>query len=483
MFSQPVSHRAGQRGYPLVVMLSIIAAVGIFSIFWGERVQANGGFGHDGTIYGTIAQLMNVRTLDTYYFQRIFPSVLVHIALTALRQPLDHQHVILAFSLLNLGQLLLSCVFYRWIAEELDLHQSGLWFGFVGIFVNFAYFKYAWYYPVLTDVTATSLSLAMLLFYLRRQQLPLVIVTLLGAFTWPTLIYIGIFLLVFPREPIVAQKTSLPKWLAGAGAAFVFAKGVRFYYTYCVLHHSWRPALAQPICVAIPLSLILCSLYVYGAFVVLLRGISARTFLASLTLGRVALAAALFVATNVPAYLWADRTDRPASTYSNITFMVELSVVKPLSFLVAHTIYFGPAFLLFLFYWKPFSQIIRSYGVGLTLVIWMGVFLSINTESRQNLSSYVIAVPFLGLLIEKLALPARFIWLIGALALAFSLVWVRIGSPVYDDGRHLHSLLQNYFFNQGPWVNNLLYAVQGGIVLATAALLYAYLRSTRRRTV
>ncbi len=112
---------------------------------------------------------------------------------------------------------MLSCVIYLFIAEELDLHQSGLWFGFVGIFVNFAFFKYAWYYPVLTDVSAAALSLAMLLFYLRRRQLPLVIVTLMGAYTWPTLIYIGLFLLMFPRESIVEQKTSLPRWLAIGG--------------------------------------------------------------------------------------------------------------------------------------------------------------------------------------------------------------------------------------------------------------------------
>ncbi len=264
------------------------------------------------------------------------------------------------------------------------------------------------------------------------------------------------------------------------GGLFVVAKGLRFWYTYSVQHYNWHPALAQPIITAIPVSLILCSLYIYGAFEVLLRGISPGYFFASLKLRRVALAAVLLCAAKVPVFLWADRMLPTDGTYRTILFMIEMSVVKPLIFLVAHTIYFGPVFLLFLFYWKPFSQIIRRYGLGLTLVIWMGVFMSINPESRQNLSSYVIAVPFLGLLVEKRALPAWFIWLIGALSLAFSMVWLRVGPEVSDDARFLPSLIHNYFFNQGPWVDNRLYVVQTGIALASASLLYMLLRNTRR---
>ena len=84
VFFQTVLHRVRQCGYPLAVVLLTISFVGIFSTFWGERVQVNGGFGHDGTLYGAIAQHKKVRTLDTYYFQRIFPSVLVHIALAVI---------------------------------------------------------------------------------------------------------------------------------------------------------------------------------------------------------------------------------------------------------------------------------------------------------------------------------------------------------------------------------------------------------------
>ena len=468
-----------QLNYSLVAMLMIIAVLGIVSIFWGEQISINGCFGWDGQTYGTIAQNMNVRSLDTYSIQRILPCVIVHFALVVLHKPLDNQHVVLAFSRLNLGLLLLSCVLYRCIAEELDLRQSGFWLGFIGIFVNFANFKFVWYDPVLTNVTATAFSLAMLLFYLRRQQLALVIVALLGAYTWPTLIYVGALLLLFPLYPIMERKTRQPRYIAAGLAGLVFIGVIYICYIRHLRGYTNQVNLPG---VALPLSLVLCVLYVYLASSTLLHGISARTILTSLSPRHAATAAMLFVASKIPAYLLADHSKPAINMRFTIAVTLVHSVVRPLGFLVSHPVFWGPVFLLFLFYWKPFTAIIRNYGLGLTLVIFIGVFMSINTESRQNTSSYIIAVPFLALLVERLALPAWFFWLMGAMALASSKVWMRMGLPAYDTGQYLLFPLQNFFMSQGPWMNNRMFALQGVIVLVTAALLYAYLRSRRQHT-
>jgi hypothetical protein len=460
-------------------MLLIIAILAISSLLWGERLQVNGGLGWDGQKYGIISQDLNVRALDTYYFQRILPSTVVHFALIALREPLDNQHVVLAFIFLNLGLLLLSCLLYRSIAEELDLGLSGFWFGFIGIFVNFAYFKFAWYYPVLTDVTATSLSLAMLLFYLRRKQVLLVVVILLGAFTWPSMVYLGFVLLMFQREPIVEQGSRLPKWLAAGTTMFVTLGVVVLYF---VMHHASSPV--EPIYTMLPFSLVLCLLYIYYGSVVLMHGVSVKTLLTSFTARSAVIAATLFVAIMIPGFLWADHTKHAVSMAGTIAATLTRSVVMPLGFVVAHCVYFGPVFLLLMFYWKPFTIIVRNYGLGITLVIWMGVLLSINSESRQNLPCYIMAVPFLGLLVQKLALPARFLWILGALALVYSKVWMRMNLPAYDDNwQHQRFPSQNLFMNIGPWMNKSMYLLQGVIVLVTAVLLYTYLNNTKRKLV
>lgn len=460
--------------YTLVAMVTIIAVLGLFSLSWGERVPFHGGLGWDGQIYGAIAQDLDVRSLDGYYIQRILPSAIVHFSLIVLRQPLDNRHVVLGFSLLNFVLLLLSCILYRCIAGELNLGKSGIWLGFIGIFVNFAYFKFAWYDPVLTDVTATAISLAMLLFYLRRQQLPLMFVAFLGAYTWPTLIYAGVFLLMFPRDPIVERETNQPRYLAAGLAAFVFAGVIALYY---VKGYGRYPVEVRGTGAAIPLNLVLCTLYIYLASVSLLHGISAQTILTSLTPRHAVAATTLFLAVKIPAFLLADSSKHHVNGIGTSAGILMHSVVWPLGFLVSNPVYFGPVFLLFLLFWKPFSKIIRDYGIGLTLVVFMGVFMSINTESRQNIPSYVMAVPFLGLLVEKLALPGWFFWLMGALALASSKVWMCMSLPAYDDTQYLRFPLQKFFMSLGPWMNNRMFVLQGILVVITTVLLYAYLKN------
>jgi hypothetical protein len=146
--SQSRLQHSPQRAYSFALMLLIIAAVGIISVTWGERIPTNGGLAWDGRAYGAMAESLNLRAFDTFYFQRTLPSILVHFALVVFKQPLDDQHVILGFSLLNLGAMLLACILYRGIADELSLENVGYWFGFVAIFVNFASLKMTWYNPV-----------------------------------------------------------------------------------------------------------------------------------------------------------------------------------------------------------------------------------------------------------------------------------------------------------------------------------------------
>jgi hypothetical protein len=371
----------------------------------------------------------------------------------------------------------LSCILYRWIADELGLENVGFWFGFVAIFVNYASLKFFWYNPVLTDASAAALSLAMLLFYLRRQTPLLFLMVLLGSYTWPTLFDAGIFMLAFPREPIVERDATASKWLAAGLTTFFCAVAILHYY---VLHKAVEAGLPQPIRFLIPLSLILSALYAYAGSAVLLKGISWKAWMGSLTVRRAAIVTILVVLVKTPVYLWSNRSLHAVSMLGTMDHTVSHSVAKPLAFMVSHPMYFGPMFLLLVFYWKPFTQIIRGYGVGLVLVIWMGVFTSLNPESRQSIPSYMIAGPFLGLLVDKLALPGKFLWLTSALAIVSTRVWMRMNLPVYDEQQYRSFPFQNYFMMQGPWMNNRMYLVQGGIVLVAAGLLYACLVGTGR---
>jgi hypothetical protein len=442
-------------------------------VFWGEKLPINGGFGWDGIIYGGVAQDLNFRALSDFYFQRTLPSVLVHAALTVLRQPYDNQHVVLGFGLLDLGMMLLSCILYREIADELCLTQRGFWFGFAAIFVNVTNFKLIWYFDVGTDPTAEALALAMLLFFLRGQEFRLFLASLLGAFTWPTLIYAGIFLLVFPRSPVKEEKADRLKWVCLVLAAAICTGAILRYYVH---HLSVSPGLAQPIRWALPFSIFFAGLYFYLGSSILLHQMSLWACLKQAVSWRIALVILLWAGTWIPTYLCANHSIESVTAQSTIRDIILRSTARPAVFLVSHPVCLGPAFLMFFFCWKNFARIIHRYGAGLIAVILMGVFVSLTPESHQNGPIYVLAAPFLGILVDELNLPSRFYWLFGVLALVSTKVWMRMHLPAYDNGQYLRFPMQNLYMNTGIWMNNLMWMVQGVIVLAGAAALYPFVR-------
>ena len=86
------------------------------------------------------------------------------------------------------------------IANELDFSIESKWLGFIVLFVNHAVSKYFFYYPALTDPLAFLLAMLMLLFFLKNNKTLLIITTIIGAFTWPLLVYFGLLLYIFPNK-------------------------------------------------------------------------------------------------------------------------------------------------------------------------------------------------------------------------------------------------------------------------------------------
>ena len=468
-----------RRSASLILALFIVAVFGTFSVFWGEKLPINGGFGWDGRIYGAVAQDLNFRALSDFYFQRTLPSVLVHAMLAALHQPYDRAHVVLGFGLLDLGMMLIACVLLREVADELCLTERSFWFAFTAIFVNVTNFKLIWYFSIGTDPTAEALALAMLLFYLRGQEFRLFAASLLGAFTWPTLIYAGTFLLAIPRSAVKEEDSNRLKWVCLALAAAICTGAIVRYYVH---HLSISPGLAQPIRWALPLSILLAGLYFYLGSSILLRGMSLKAWMKQAISWRIALVVLLWAATWIPTYLWADHSTDTVTSHSTIRDIIVRSTARPAIFLVSHPVCLGPAFLMFFFCWRRFAEIIRRHGGGLVAVILMGVFVSLTPESHQNVPIYVLAAPFLGVLVDELKLPSRFYWLFGALAIFSTKVWMPMHLPAHDDGDFLHFPMQNLFMNTGVWMNNLMWLVQGVTVAAAAALLYPQVRKNLKET-
>jgi len=62
--------------------------------------------------------------------------------------------------------------------------------------------------------------------------------------------------------------------------------------------------------------------------------------------------------------------------------MIVQSHGKPLLFVVAHMVYFGPMILLMVFYWRTISRIVLGHGPGAMLFVAAAICSSPTAESR-----------------------------------------------------------------------------------------------------
>jgi hypothetical protein len=72
--------------------------------------------------------------------------------------------------------------------------------GLISFLFSYAIMKLNFYYPVLTDTTAFSLGFLTVWGYINKKNLLVFMCALVGAFTWPTIIYTVPLLQIFRHE-------------------------------------------------------------------------------------------------------------------------------------------------------------------------------------------------------------------------------------------------------------------------------------------
>ena len=114
-----------------------------------------------------------------------------------------------------------------------------------------------------------------------------------------------------------------------------------------------------------------------------------------------------------------------------------------------------------------------------------GLFLSIGSESRQWTNFLPIFIAFTCKATDALSWKTSSYWFIGICSFLYSKVWLII-NPLGPGTDHQNILLfpyQKYYMSHGPFMSNITYAVQAGVVLGTILLFYAVLFKRTSRQV
>jgi hypothetical protein len=487
------------------LMTLIVLSLGLYSLFWGERISAGNGLGFDGRVYASMTREIGSQIatgqLGSYYAQRILPSAIVHGMLRIAEAADNNENIIRCFELYNLLLVVGACRIWKRVADKLSLSVAGRWIGFGGLFLNFQCSKQTFFYPVLTDVTALFTGTLLLMFYLERKPIGLLVTTLIGAFAWPIVSVCGALLLVFLRsefpKQVIAPATRLrlerTPTLAqlvkfGGGGALVFSAVGNLLLMHSSAEHTCK--LPSILANGTDPSVVPCTL---ERMLTGLPSLAALTLALTLLIGSWAFFPAIIVglrktpihlvvlaifAVAVPSFVVKAISNPIVANPSNVRYLIEFMLLPPsgkiLLPLVTLTAFWGPLVILLCLYWKECCVQARRLGPGVLGVLFISLPLGIACEPRFVTVAWPFFVLTLVLAFEhsKAIVPSRFALI--ALTVAYGQFWLPINIvpwPPDHDGL-LEFPKQLYFMHYGPWMSWTSFLLQLPVILLSALWLY-----------
>lgn len=483
-----MTQRTAARRHLLGMMLPL-ACLLLWNVWAGEIIPLGDGLGVDGIEYARItreAPGVLDHGLGPLYGGRVVPPLLVRLLIEVVGLDLDTAGIISGYKLFNALVALASVFFWHLIAGRLRLSASGRWLGFLVLFVNCGFLEFPLYYPVLTDPSALLLSLAMVYAHLCRRPWVVFGLSAIGAFTWPTLMYLGCVLFLFPyrREPVESARPMLPRILgvmAALGVVAALGYGAVTGYRQGLTGEWAEPGLVGYGLLA--LGCLIVVLYAYGAG----RTLSDQrrffeepwSYLAAGFWGRLGMMVVLYLGVDRLTARMLDPTQALEGSF--FVGSVMRAAQRPFVFYVMHVSYFGPLVIVAAVHWRRIVRLLHSHGMGLTLYGALSAVLLMQPLSRQSLTILPLLALLLALSFEGPERPHRGeLWGLAALSLLLSRFWMPVNYlqerwPIDDDPIFWFRLNYGKFFSDRVFWPQLLF-----IALLTAAL-GVYLRRRNAR--
>ena len=502
---------AGDSGrFRLMTVIVLIMAVA--SLLIGEKVQAGAGLGWDGITYAKMVRGLDKQIaggeLSTYYAQRSLTPAVIRAALLALGTPFTNANIIRAFELWNALLAVGATLLWQRIAIRLRFGAAACWIGFAALFMNFAFAKQNFFYPVLTDMTALFLSMTTMLCTLERRRLALLATTVVAAFCWPTAALSGALLLLFrsvrgeglwhePVEPGAAPRRRRGLLAAGVAvlALYLLAVALTASGLLCpVLDRAMSIVVASsPAAVKAKIAgANACSAFagmltavptfaLVGAAVLTLAlaglnwralGTKAREMRPLDVLAAMLALLLPMIGTRLIANPALPNVSSPFALLKAALLPPEAMVLMPL---VSVGVFWGPAVVLMMLQWRRFAAAARALGPGWVALLSFNLPFAVVGEPRFVTLAWPFLVVALVCAIDQQPVRRRFGWAFAAASLFFAQFWLPLNYLRWDRQDFQNLLVlpkQLYFMHYGLWMSWPAYVAQSLALLIVGIWLH-----------
>jgi hypothetical protein len=462
------------------ILFLILVALILFGWF-GERIPSNNETGWDGKHYANYAanlpQLFQNKQIDSYHFFRIAPPLIIFLLLKLFHLEANAYNIVHTFLACNTFLILFTAWYYFLLCKHFKINKYPEIIGFAGLFLNFALLKQAYYYPVLTDVFAFAFGFFMVGEFMRGRFFTASIAFVLGTFTFPLFFLTSLFFLIpFKSERIhflLSKIFSVSKWMLPILVFILF-----LIYIFCgkqlIAEHYYMQINAVWFYMSLPLLLY----YLYKIFdVKILPVVESKSKFTELkiVLSLIGLILLYFLLNK-----WVKTITVPEDEFTSATFLwnvFQQAIAKPLSFIIFHFTYFGPAVLLCIFYYKKSIATASQFGWQLLAYIFMYLLLGMGSESRQFINAWPAFVVILVLAINQLKINKNYAIAFVIISIFQSHFWLQINrSKIYETYIYDKFPEQYYFMHHGPFATDVSYFINAISCIIIGVLFWYFIK-------
>lgn len=440
--------------YPIIVF-----AICVWRIFM-PQLPANEGLGWDGYRYYAITlDGLHSNVLESYLVLRIFPCIFIQSILKILSIPIDPPHVILGFKIMNAILIGLAAVMVKGIFSYYKLSPFSQFVGFILVFMNYGLLNFTFYYPVMTDTPTYCLSIALFYFFVRGELLNILLVGLIGAFTWPVLFAMALALILFPNKKI--EFVPISKWLqlALCCLSFGYAMAIGWLLIYKnseVIDMAFALPIGREM---LPVTFLgIGALFFFMPFLLGNKTFFSFQYYKSLINGNRIFAAVLMLLTFliVRGSMHVNATEY-MSVYNIIKIHMIFAFARPFTTVVNHFNYYGSAILLIIIFWRRFAAFVSTFGLGVAACIFVNLAVfSMKPESRAQVHNFPWLLILISLYISQFNFSKIFYAFIIIINLVAAKLWFFFdydytGNKMLADNT-IDFPDQWFFMNLGMWM-------------------------------
>ncbi len=440
------------------ILPAIVTLICIWRIFL-PQLPANEGLGWDGYKYYlmTVDGLQS-NILDSYYILRIFPCLWIHILYKIFSISLTPENVILGFKIMSTVLLGSGAWLVKKIFEHYKLSAVSQLIGFVLVFLNYAVLNFTYYYPVMTDASTFFLSVALFYFFIKGELLNILLIGLIGAFTWPLIFAMAVALLLFPKSknafvPVPMKIKTVLGVLSAASAIilgwyFVLHKGETAdeLYTLPISKGMIPVTFAYMGIVYFFIVRVLCNRIFFDIKYLYSQVNGNRIF---------AIIALLVIFILLRNSLQVTAPSQYLSFYTQIKASMVYTFQRPLIGIVSHFNYFGAVMLLLILFWNRIAAFISTFGLGVAGSIFFSLYLYVTlAESRRLIHFFPWLMILVSLFIGQYKFNKFFYILLLVINLFAAKLWLFFdysNSPILPDGT-IDFPNQWFFMHLGRWM-------------------------------